>query len=38
MSIGETDKQYIWHPFTQMKTAKDAIAIVKGKGSLLISS
>jgi adenosylmethionine-8-amino-7-oxononanoate aminotransferase len=35
MSIGETDKQYIWHPFTQMKTAKDAIAIVKGKGSLL---
>jgi adenosylmethionine-8-amino-7-oxononanoate aminotransferase len=35
MSISKSDKQYIWHPFTQMKTAKDAIAIVKGEGSLL---
>jgi adenosylmethionine-8-amino-7-oxononanoate aminotransferase len=35
MSITEKDKKYIWHPFTQMKTAGDALAIVKGEGSLL---
>lgn len=35
MSITKTDQQYIWHPFTQMKTAKEPIAIVRGQGSLL---
>lgn len=35
MSISEKDKQYIWHPFTQMKTADTPIAISKGKGTLL---
>ena len=35
MSIGEKDKKYVWHPFTQMKTASDALPIVKGEGTLL---
>ena len=35
MSITEKDQQYIWHPFTQMKTAEQPLAIVKGKGTLL---
>lgn len=35
MSIGENDKKYVWHPFTQMKTASDALPIVKGEGTLL---
>lgn len=36
MSISTNDKKYIWHPFTQMKTARDPIPIIKGKGTLLI--
>jgi len=36
MSISSDDKKYIWHPFTQMKTAENPIPIVSGKGSLLI--
>ena len=36
MSISENDKKYVWHPFTQMKTAPTPIPIVKGKGTLLI--
>lgn len=35
MSISDKDKQYIWHPFTQMKTAGKPLAITKGKGTLL---
>jgi adenosylmethionine-8-amino-7-oxononanoate aminotransferase len=35
MTISKSDQQYIWHPFTQMKTAKIPIAIVRGEGSLL---
>lgn len=35
MSISKSDKKYIWHPFTQMKTAPTPIPIVKGKGTLL---
>ncbi len=31
----ERDKQSIWHPFTQMKTAQLHIPIVKGKGVML---
>ena len=30
------DKKYIWHPFTQMKTSKPALPIVKGQGVFLI--
>ena len=36
MGLVEKDKKYIWHPFTQMKTAEKAIPIVKGEGTLLI--
>jgi len=36
MSISNSDKKYIWHPFTQMKTAPQPIPIVRGKGSVLI--
>lgn len=36
MNIGDKDRKFIWHPFTQMKTAGDALPIVKGEGSLLI--
>jgi adenosylmethionine-8-amino-7-oxononanoate aminotransferase len=34
------DKQYVWHPFTQMQDwlADDQIVIVKGEGSWLIDS
>ena len=35
MTISDKDKKYIWHPFTQMKTASEPIPIVRGKGSLL---
>lgn len=36
MTISKSDKKYIWHPFTQMKTAPTPIPIVKGKGTLLV--
>tara|TARA_R110002072_G_scaffold39108_12_gene112659 strand:- start:763 stop:2055 length:1293 start_codon:yes stop_codon:yes gene_type:complete len=32
----ERDKNVIWHPYSQMKTIDDPIAIVKGEGSYLI--
>jgi len=32
MSIQEKDKKYIWHPFTQMKTAGGHTPIVSGEG------
>ena len=35
MSLREKDRKYVWHPFTQMKTSGDALAIVSGKGSLI---
>lgn len=35
MTSLEKDKAYIWHPFTQMKTAGEHILIKKGKGALL---
>jgi adenosylmethionine-8-amino-7-oxononanoate aminotransferase len=35
MNLIEKDKAYIWHPFTQMKTAGDPVLIKKAKGSLL---
>ena len=36
MDLVEKDKKYIWHPFTQMKTAEAPILIVNGEGTLLI--
>ena len=35
MSLTEKDSQYLWHPYTQHKTASAPIAISKGKGALL---
>ncbi len=35
MSLSSRDKKVIWHPYTQMKTAADSIAIVKGEGVYL---
>jgi len=35
MNLKERDKAVNWHPYTQMKTAENAIPIVKGKGIYL---
>ena len=35
MNLTERDCQYLWHPYTQHKTAALPIAIKKGKGALL---
>lgn len=35
MSLSERDRKIIWHPYTQMQSAKPAIGIVRGEGSWL---
>jgi adenosylmethionine---8-amino-7-oxononanoate aminotransferase len=35
MTLIERDRQYLWHPYTQHKTAAQPIAITKGEGALL---
>ncbi len=35
MNLQERDSQYLWHPYTQHKTAAKPIGIVKGEGALL---
>jgi adenosylmethionine-8-amino-7-oxononanoate aminotransferase len=35
MNLIERDSQYLWHPYTQHKTAALPIAITKGEGALL---
>lgn len=35
MSLQERDGQYLWHPYTQHKTAALPIGITKGEGALL---
>ncbi len=35
MNTTEKDRQYLWHPYTQHKTAAAPIAISKGEGALL---
>lgn len=35
MNLTERDSQYIWHPYTQHKTAQPPIAILRGEGALL---
>src|SRR5471030_189846 len=37
MNFTERDKNYIWHPFTQMKIADAPIHIESGKGALLFA-
>ncbi len=36
--ITQKDKQYVWHPFTQMQTASDAIEILKAKDAVLFAT
>jgi len=31
----ERDKKYVWHPYTQEKTAKEVLPIVSGEGAVL---
>lgn len=35
MNFSERDQKHLWHPYTQHKTSKPAIAIVRGEGALL---
>ena len=35
MNLTDRDRQHLWHPYTQHKTAQPAIAIVSGKDALL---
>lgn len=35
MTLQERDSHYLWHPYTQHKTAAPPIAIVRGEGALL---
>lgn len=35
MTLSEKDSQYLWHPYTQHKTAAVPIAISRGEGALL---
>lgn len=37
-SIISKDKQFVWHPFTHLKHAKNPIQIVKGKGAYFYDS
>ena len=37
MSLSEKDHNYVWHPFTQAKTALPPIPVVKGEGVWLIA-
>jgi len=37
MSLREKDKQYIWHPFTQMQTAQNILPVVKAEGLYLFT-
>ncbi|MDX2001659.1 MAG: adenosylmethionine--8-amino-7-oxononanoate transaminase [Chitinophagales bacterium] len=37
MSLSKRDQQVIWHPYTQMQTAKAPLAIERGEGAYLIS-
>ncbi|MEM9821533.1 MAG: adenosylmethionine--8-amino-7-oxononanoate transaminase [Bacteroidota bacterium] len=36
MTLLEKDRKYIWHPYTQEKTAAAPLPIVKGEGALLV--
>ena len=36
-SLSARDQEFIWHPYTQMKTTAAPIAITKGRGAMLYS-
>lgn len=38
MNVLKKDKQFVWHPFTQMKTAPPPVTIVRGEGALLFDA
>ncbi len=38
MTLFEKDKEYVWHPFTQVQTESAPINIVKAKGTKLIDN
>lgn len=38
MSLVDRDKQFVWHPFTQHKTAGDHLEIVKASGVTLVDA
>lgn len=35
MTLSDRDQKYLWHPYTQHKTASPPIAIARGEGALL---
>ena len=35
MSVLDRDRQFVWHPYTQMKTAPAPLSIVRGQGVYL---
>jgi adenosylmethionine-8-amino-7-oxononanoate aminotransferase len=35
MTLSQRDTRVIWHPYTQMKTARSPVAIVRGEGAVL---
>jgi len=35
MSLAQSDRKYIWHPFTQEKNLKEPVVITKGEGAYL---
>jgi adenosylmethionine-8-amino-7-oxononanoate aminotransferase len=35
-ALSEKDKQHVWHPFTQAKTALPPLVINRGRGRLVI--
>lgn len=37
MTLLEKDARYIWHPYTQMKTAAAPLPVVRGEGALLFT-
>lgn len=37
MKLAERDRKVLWHPYTQMKTAPEPLAVVRGKGAYLFT-
>src|SRR5471030_3019734 len=37
MTLVDRDRAHVWHPYTQMRTAPPAVAIVRGEGVYLVT-
>jgi adenosylmethionine-8-amino-7-oxononanoate aminotransferase len=37
VKLAERDRKVLWHPYTQMKTAPEPLAVVRGKGAYLFT-